>query len=131
MNPTEKLIAELREANGKRTTGEWRLRSVPAWNSYDEYAYCAEGPVHAQNPLGDNRQRAENDAAFISFCANSMDKLLRIIEVQREALEYISCEGMDDGDFYAEEFITEGTISMANRARSTLAKSDRIAEGKE
>lgn len=36
------------------------------------------------------------------------------------ALEYISCDGMDDGDFYNEEAITEGTIAMANRARSTL-----------
>ncbi len=37
------------------------------------------------------------------------------------ALEFISCDGMDDGDFYAEEEITAGTIAMANRARSALA----------
>jgi hypothetical protein len=38
-----------------------------------------------------------------------------------EALEFIACEGMDDGDFYAEEDVTAGTIAMANRARETLA----------
>lgn len=44
-----------------------------------------------------------------------------VVEMLTEALEFVACEGMDDGDFYAEEWITEGTIAMANRARSALA----------
>ncbi len=46
-------------------------------------------------------------------------------EAFREALEFISCDGMDDADFYAEEDVTCGAIDMANRARTVLIKHPR------
>lgn len=50
------------------------------------------------------------------------DSLRKAISELREDLEFIACEGMDDGDFYAREDVTEGTIAMAKRARSCLAR---------
>lgn len=51
------------------------------------------------------------------------------LEKVKEALGFIACDGMDDGDFYAEENIVAGTIAMANRARSALAELERAMNG--
>ena len=53
-----------------------------------------------------------------------VERLSRENAVMKSALEFISCEGMDDGDFYVEQENADcaaGAIRMANCARDALA----------
>lgn len=89
-------------------------------NELEEKAKKANVPTTEVEPWMDlhSRSRSYWDAAspatILALCAQ--------VREMREALEFISCEGMDDADFYHEEDITSGTIAMANRARDVLAR---------
>lgn len=124
MTPTEKLVAELREANGKRTWGEWKQDE-----SYRKFV------EHENGFLADTT--TADDSHFIALAANSMERLLRIIEVQREALvEYEKCFKVISAQMKLrpEMFSEPWHRQMANilgDSTNALSKCDRIAEGRE
>jgi len=71
-----------------------------------------------------------HDSKFIELAGTHMLALAEELKCTRAALveakkdfEFLSCDGMDDGDFFVKEFdeLVVGTIAMANRARAALA----------
>jgi hypothetical protein len=107
-------LPELKRICEAATNYKW-FKTQSAIDLRDDIACSESEGTIAQNARG-------KDAEFIAtFNPHLVARLLSDYEKMREALEYVSCTGMDDGDFYAEEFITEGTISMANRARKCLS----------
>lgn len=65
-------------------------------------------------------QHAKEVDAKIGELERENERLKARVARLREALEFLSCDGMDDGDFYSEEDITSATIMMANTARRVL-----------
>lgn len=80
--------------------------------------------VYLGTRLGCSKGQHEDSQSIVQLIAY-IEHLESQLAIAREALEFVSCEGMDDGDFYSEENIVDGTIAMANRAREALKRAGR------
>jgi hypothetical protein len=109
--------------NGEVETLEWRVpicRRVGNFERREE----ATGTYRKQHPEVKHLLSFDNEADmdFIAEARTAIPKLIEEVERLREALEFISCPGKDDGDFHNLDLFEahEIAIAMANRAREAL-----------
>lgn len=133
------LINRLRDLNEKRTSGPWVTKDCHT----GEDCWCSCIGNGKDKDYGGDEVSAygnvkRDDASFIATTANSLPALLKIIEVQQEALEYYAegwhyqlTDGIEEQEIQKDGSVNlqSGDIELENgeKAREARLKVDEIA----
>lgn len=113
MTSLQTLLNRIKELDEKRTPGEWRKYVTQQMDG--TYIVSVNGFEIVANTSQDDQ-----DAQFIATLANECAKLVKIIEVQNEALKSIrECAVCDRPEDYC------------GPAEDALEQAEKIAEGSE
>lgn len=130
MKLTDEQLKAILELAGKATAGPWKYIDnegdyPPSWISAGEATgYDEEDNSHSmvcQMPstaYGYETKLHNNGPYIAALSPDVVTSMVRELRAAREVIQYVACEGKDDGDFHADQFrATEIAIAMANRAR--------------
>lgn len=119
MTDLEKLLAEIRERLAKATPGPWRASPTRAMGEVWAQFYAGDKPLLQMRTDFMDTPDISPDETLIAYAPTDLERLLRIVDVQREALMSLKTKLTWQKD----------TIEVCPAADAALDEAERIARG--